>query len=171
LSFSTYNFKCAARSLLRRWGHFRTVKRLKRPDSRRPAMQDPLTLRNILKQSAKAVSMKKNEKPHLVSRSNPPNTHCYGTGLAWPSEHAFRLATTDSSRATVCPAPPNFNGWLKRSAEQTLKQKNPVIFFVLSLSCISHASVFRHSLVMLHTLNSLRSMKYVQNLGVIKFLL
>jgi len=158
------NFKCAARSLLCRWGHFHTVKWLKCSDSRRPAIQNPLTLRNILKQSAKAVSMKKNGKPHLVSRSTPPNTHCCGTGLAWPLEHAFRLATTDSSRATICPAPPDFSGWLKRSAEQTLKEKYAVMFFVLPLSCISRASLFRHSLVMLHTLNSLRLIKHVQSL-------
>jgi len=59
LSLSTHNFNCAARSLLCRWGNFHTIQRLKCPANRRPAIQDPLTWRNILKPSAKAVSMKK----------------------------------------------------------------------------------------------------------------
>ena len=57
-----------------------------------------------------------------VTRSTAPKTHWAGTGLArlFPG---FRLATTDSSMATVWPGPPSCSGLLIKSCEQTSHRK------------------------------------------------
>jgi len=57
-----------------------------------------------------------------VWRSTPPKTHWAGTGrpCGFPG---FRLATTVSLIATVCPRPPSCCGLARRSAEHTSRKK------------------------------------------------